>query len=134
MSEKEEEKKEGALPSVDTLRTLIAERTAASAAALAERTFSRDFSEKSVESQERYAHLKGIQDHYKHKGRWSNFLIFVMFGMVAFQSTLLGLVGAGIWDFTAYAWLLPILLGQNLAQIIGLAVFVVKALFKEISV
>ena len=74
-----------------------------------------------------------MQDHYKHKGRWSNFLMFVMFGMVAFQSVLLGFVGAGTWDFSKYQWLLPLLLGQNLAQIIGLAVFVVKALFKEQS-
>jgi hypothetical protein len=58
--------------------------------------------------------------------------MWVMAGMVVFQSVLLGLVGAGIWDFSAYDWLLPALLVQNLAQVIGLAVFVVKALFREI--
>lgn len=87
----------------------------------------------STESEERYAHLKGLQDHYKHKGYWSYFLMFVMLAMVVFQSILLGLVGAGVWDFSKYAWLLPALLVQNLAQIIGLAVFVVKALFKDIK-
>jgi hypothetical protein len=59
--------------------------------------------------------------------------MFVMAGMVIFQSVLLGLVGAGIWDFSRYAWLLPALLVQNLAQVIGLAVFVVKALFRDVG-
>ena len=59
--------------------------------------------------------------------------MFVMAGMIIFQSVLLGMVGAGVWDFTKYQWLLPVLLAQNLAQVIGLAVFVVKALFKDIK-
>ena len=53
--------------------------------------------------------------------------------MVVFQSALLTFVGLGWWDFTHYKWLVPILLVQNLAQIIGLAVFVVKSLFKDIT-
>lgn len=133
MSEHSDERKEETLPSVDILKSVIAAKAESNAAAVAERAFATQFHRTSVDAQERYAHLKGIQDHYKHKGRWSNFLMFVMFGMVAFQSALLALVGAGIWDFTEYAWLLPLLLGQNLAQIIGLAVFVVKALFKDIA-
>ncbi len=53
--------------------------------------------------------------------------------MVVFQSFLLWMVGGGFWDFSEYEWLLPALLAQNLAQIVGLAVFVVKALFKPIK-
>jgi hypothetical protein len=97
-----------------------------------ERKYLDKFRAKSTDTQESYAHLQGLRDHYKHKGKWSYFLMLVMAGMIIFQSALLGLVGAGIWDFSAYQWLLPALLVQNLAQIIGLAVFVVKALFKEV--
>ncbi len=53
--------------------------------------------------------------------------------MILFQWLLLGLVGVGIWDFTKYEWLLPVLLVQNLGQIIGLALVVVKSLFKDID-
>lgn len=117
------------LPTVDELREIV--RTGA--ANSLERTFNRRFSNASIEGQEKYEHLKGLRDHYKHKGRWSNFLMGVMAAMVIFQSVLLGLVGAGVWDFSAYDWLLPALLVQNLAQIIGLAVFVVKALFRDMK-
>lgn len=98
-----------------------------------QKEYMRKFGRLSVDAQERYAHLKGIQDHYRHKSHWSTFLMFVMAGMIIFQSVLLGMVGAGVWDFTKYQWLLPVLLAQNLAQVIGLAVFVVKALFKDIK-
>jgi hypothetical protein len=43
------------------------------------------------------------------------------------------MVGVDVWSFTKYEWLLPALLVQNLAQIVGLAVFVVKALFKDLD-
>ncbi len=91
------------------------------------------FIHKSVGAEIQYAHLRGLQDHYRHKSKWSWFLMGLMFGMVAFQSFLLYKVGAGAWDFTQYEWLLPLLLVQNLAQVVGLATFVVKALFKEIN-
>jgi hypothetical protein len=100
--------------------------------AVAEAQYADRFSRESASAQLEYAHLQGVRDHYRHKGKWSTFLMWVMAGMVVFQSVLLGLVGAGIWDFSAYDWLLPALLVQNLAQVIGLAVFVVKALFREI--
>ena len=80
-----------------------------------------------------YIHMEGVQDHYKHKKRWSWFIMALMAILLIFQCTLLGLVGYGIWNFEKYAWLLPALLVQNLAQIVGLAVFVVKALFRDIS-
>lgn len=53
--------------------------------------------------------------------------------MILFQSYLLLKVGVGDWDFSKYEWLLPALLVQNLAQVVGLAVFVVKALFKDLK-
>lgn len=120
---------DGPLPTVNELRASI--RHAESATL--ERRFARRFSSLSVEAQEKYEHLLGLRDHYKHKGRWSNFLMLIMAAMVVYQSVLLGMVGAGLWDFSKYEWLLPALLVQNLAQIIGLAVFVVKALFKDMK-
>jgi ABC-type transport system involved in cytochrome bd biosynthesis fused ATPase/permease subunit len=121
-------------------RDILAEVTAAlsqesqrQVPAAAEQRYSVRFRRQSSDAQREYAHLQGLRDHYRHKGRWSNFLMFVMAGMVIFQSVLLGLVGAGIWDFSRYAWLLPALLVQNLAQVIGLAVFVVKALFRDVG-
>lgn len=117
------------LPSVSTLKNALSEASTLSASI--EREYVRNFNSKSVASQEKYARLKGLQDHYKHKGRWSGFLMLLMAGMIGFQSWLLVEVGRGNWDFTAYDWLLPALLAQNLAQVVGLAVFVVRSLFSD---
>jgi len=121
-------------PSLPRPREILAEVAAAAVTpAVAEAKYTLRFSRESAAAQMEYAHLQGIRDHYRHKGRWSTFLMWVMAGMVIFQCVLLGLVGAGVWDFSQYEWLLPALLVQNLAQVIGLAVFVVKALFREIK-
>lgn len=115
------------LPSVEELK----EETADVEDDALQASFETDFWRYSSEQELNYVRLRALADHYKHKGRWSYFLMFVMLLMVVFQSVLLGMVGAGKWDFTDYEWLLPVLLVQNLAQIVGLAVFVVKALFKD---
>jgi hypothetical protein len=98
-----------------------------------ERDFSEGFEESSVKLETEYAHLQGIRDHYRHKGRWSYFLMALLGAMIAFQWVLLWKVGLHTWDFTQYEWLLPILLVQNLGQIIGLAFIVVKSLFRELK-
>lgn len=118
------------LPTVEALKAALAARSASENRNL-EKGFLRRFSTRSIESEERYARLTGLRDHFRHKGWWSFFLMFLMFGMVVFQCVLLGMVGSGQWDFTEYDWLLPALLGQNLAQIVGLAVFVVRSLFSD---
>lgn len=91
------------------------------------------FQNRAVRSEMEWAHLQAVRDHYEHKKKWSWFLIATIGGMVAFQWLLLFCVGLGWWDFTKYEWLLPILLVQNLGQIIGLAFVVVKSLFKDIK-
>lgn len=101
-------------------------------AAAVERSYLSRFSKQAAENEERYEHLKGLKDHYRHKKRWSLFIMVLMAAMVIFQSYLLIQVGRGVWDFSKYEWLLPALLVQNLAQVVGLAVFVVKALFRDI--
>jgi hypothetical protein len=98
-----------------------------------QRQFEREFSESAIQGEVAYAHLRGLTDHYRHKGKWSWFLMGLMGFMVVYQSVLLWMVGAGYWDFSRYDWLLPILLVQNFAQIVGLALFVVKALFSAMK-
>lgn len=98
-----------------------------------EREFSRRSQKDSVSSQTAYAHLKGIQDHYWHKGKWSWFLMGTVGLMLVFQSVLLVFVGLEKLNFENYEWLLPALLVQNLGQVIGLAVFAVKYLFSDIT-
>ena len=88
------------------------------------------FATESVQAQVDYTHLKGLRDHYWHKGKWSFFIMGIMAAMVIFQSYLLYKVGTNQWDFTRYAWLLPALLVQNLGQIVALALVVVKSLFR----
>ncbi|UWQ52740.1 hypothetical protein [Leisingera caerulea] len=117
----------------EVLKGLVAPQGGASEASKAEKQYLKRFRALSLESQTGYAHLQGIRDHYKHKGRWSNFLIFAIGGMLVFQSILLWRVGMGKLDFKDYDWLLPALLVQNLGQVIGLAVFAVKYLFSDIS-
>jgi hypothetical protein len=98
-----------------------------------ERQYADRFGRDAVSQQVQYAHLTGIRDHYRHKGRWSNFLIAAIAAMLLFQSFLLYKVGKGHWVFVEYEWLLPALLVQNLAQVVGLAVWAVKYLFSDIS-
>ena len=98
-----------------------------------EQRYIEGFRSASVQSQISYAHLTGIRDHYKHKGRWSYFLMAAIAAMLAFQSLLLVNVGLNVWNFQEYEWLLPALLVQNLAQVVGLAIWAVKYLFSDIS-
>lgn len=94
-----------------------------------ERIYEKKTTSKSINQQLEFAHLRGIQDHYKLKKQWSLTLTIALGFMIGFQSLLLGMVGSGWWDFSEYTWLLPALLVQNLGQIIGLVVIVVKSLF-----
>ena len=123
------EPKADSLPSVPDLKKGISK----TGSKKREDDFNQRFAEAAIKNERSYVHLKGLTDHYKHKGCWSYFLMFLMLLMIVFQSVLLGLVGGGIWTFEKYSWLLPALLAQNLAQIVGLAVFVVKALFKDMK-
>lgn len=98
-----------------------------------QKEFEEDFSKAAVRAELEWEHLHGLREHYKHKSRWSWFLMGLMGVMVLFQSILLIYVGIGKLSFVEYEWLLPALLVQNLGQIVGLSVFVVKALFKDIG-
>ena len=85
------------------------------------------------EADYRATHLQGARDHYYHKGKWSWFLKGVIGAMMLFQFALLFPVGLGWLDYTAYDWLLPVLLAQTFGQVTGLAVYAVRYLFSDIS-
>jgi len=119
------------LPRPEELKRDI--RSSASEIQTKEDVFIEQFTRVSIRSERQYVHLKGLQEHYAHKSMWSYFIMFLMFSMISFQSFLLYEVGVGAWSFEKYTWLLPALLVQNLAQIVGLAVFVVKALFTKMD-
>lgn len=108
-------------------------------ASLVEDDFRRMFSGRAIPQQEgyerlkEYVHVQGLRDHYELKASWSKFLMRLLGSMIVFQWVLLGMVGFGWWDFADYDWLLPILLVQNLGQILGLAYVVVKSLFKDLN-
>ena len=53
--------------------------------------------------------------------------------MILFQSELLVSVGLAWFDFTAYEWLLPVLLVQNFGQVVVLAVYAVRYLISDIG-
>lgn len=82
-----------------------------------------------TERQRAFASLKAFTDHHNGKRHWSIFMMFAIGSLIGFQMIILGLVGAGCWDFKEYQWLLPALLVQNFLQVIGLAQVVVKSLF-----
>jgi hypothetical protein len=92
-----------------------------------------EFARRSALSEIDYAKLVGLRDHFRHKRFWSWFLMAIMAAMVIFQSYLIWQVGIGAWNFKGYDWLLPTLMIQYLIQIVGLAVFVVRSLFKDMS-
>jgi hypothetical protein len=86
---------------------------------------------RSLDGAAKLAHLVGLKSHYQHKSYWSTCLLMLVIGLMVFQSVLIVFVGLNRMDFNNYQWLLPALLVQNLAQVVGLAVFVVRALFKD---
>ena len=88
---------------------------------------------RSRKSEEQYAHLKGIQSHYLHKNYWSWLLMGCIPLMIVFQMVFLYLVGTGKLDFREYDWLLPTFLVQSFGQVIGLAVYAVRSLFRDIT-
>lgn len=117
----------------DVLGSISIDTASASKASTDEKQYSERIRTLAIEQQTAFEHLIGIRDHYRQKNRWSRFLMGAIAGMLIFQCILLALVGSGIWDFTAYDWLLPALLVQNLAQVVGLAVWAVKYLFSDIT-
>lgn len=121
------------MPTADEMRAAVEGADVVSSESIDELSYEERFRRIAVRSETDYTNLKALQDHYDHKNKWSHFLMGIMAALVGFQCFLLAMVGFGYWNFVAYKWLLPVLLVQNLGQVIGLAVFVVKALFKDMD-
>jgi len=117
------------IPSVDELKEQVEPVFGEAGQEDYELSFSVDASR----AERAYLHLSGLDDHYRHKKKWSAWLLALIICMMIFQSATIVLVGLKWLDFAEYKWLLPALLVQNLAQVVGLAVFVVKSLFKEMK-
>ncbi len=100
---------------------------------VAEKEFEGEFDRQRIEAEREYTKLQGLRDHFRHKKHWSNFLMLIMGFMVCFQSLLIVCVGVDWWNFRDYEWLLPTLMIQYLLQIVGLATFVVRSLFKDVQ-
>jgi hypothetical protein len=79
MSENEEKND---LPSVKDVRDQIT--VSLGQEVKAQSNFERDFKNASIAQQAEYAHLAGLVDHYRHKGRWSWFLMALLFLMIFF--------------------------------------------------
>lgn len=86
-----------------------------------------------LDGEERWTKIRGLEAHFAHKSLWSGVLIVTIAWMVLFESILVACVGMGWWDFTKYSWLIPTLMIQFLAQIVGLGLLVVKSLFKDMD-
>lgn len=102
-------------------------------AVTAEDEWVHDAHDKLWEARLRWTKVRGMRDHFIHKGWWSGCLLGTIMWMVFFESLLVACVGFGWWDFSEYSWLVPTLMIQFLAQIVGLGLLVVKSLFKEMT-
>lgn len=120
------------LPSVEELREEV-KKDSKSKEKDKEEEFDFKFQTESILQQAEYARVTGIKQHYNHKSYWSFFIMAIMTVMVVFQCVLLGMVGGNSWRFSQYKWLLPALMVQNLAELVGLAVIVVRSLFKDMK-
>jgi hypothetical protein len=123
----EEAPPKGRLPSVEEMRAAVS--AVRSSPNDIQAGYERRFEASSITAETEYTHLRGLRDHYAQKRIWSWAIMLLMTFMIGFQSWVVWKVGIGVWHFANYKWLLPALLVQNLAQIIALALVVVKSLF-----
>jgi hypothetical protein len=112
-------KADESLPTLEEMKRTVSGETPETV--LDEEIFERTFEKDAGKLEFDFVHLKGLEDHYKHKSYWSKFLMTLIGAMFFFQMILLYKVGIGEWSFEKYQWLIPALLVQNLAQIVGLA-------------
>ena len=83
------------------------------------------------ESDEAKHHIDGVRKFYNMRTKWSWFLLGCIAALLLFHIGLTIGIGVGVLDFSKYQWFLPLVIVENFAQIITLAVVVVKFLFSE---
>ena len=79
-------------------------------------------------------HLEGLRAFYRLRKKWSWFILVCISLLILFQIVVTVMVGCGVLDFKEYKWFLPMVITENFAQIIGLAIIVVTFLFSAKAV
>lgn len=96
-------------------------------------TIEAQFAKAAEDAAQQKAHTEGLKTYYFHRKLWSWFLIACIAVTLIFQIWLTISVGLGGLDFHEYAWFLPVVVTENFAQVIGLALIVVNFLFDKQS-
>jgi len=76
-------------------------------------------------------HATGWEGFYALRSRWSTFIMFAIGTLVLFQIGLTLAIGTKWINFDNNKLFLNLVIGENFAQIVGLAYIVVKCLFKD---
>lgn len=69
----------------------------------------------------------------KLRARWSYFILLLLLLIVLYEAILVVLIGLDILVFVDYEWLIEIVIGGSIAQILGLPIIVAKFLFNPKS-
>lgn len=76
-------------------------------------------------------HREGTKDFYKLRSTWSSLIGWCIVFLIIFQGAVTASVGFNLINFKDYPWFLEVIVTENFAQIIGLAIIVVKFLFNH---
>ena len=77
------------------------------------------------------ARIRGLEDFYDLRRRWSRSLVKILWTLIALQAVLLGAVGLGLLQFADYKPFLAAQAGVYFLQIAGMCLVVVKFLFHD---
>lgn len=80
---------------------------------------------------ERETERIGRQKYYELRDKWSKYLAGFILLTLLFQFWLTFFIGKGWIDFTDYEPYLYLIVGENFTHIIGMAVIIVKFLFRD---
>jgi hypothetical protein len=73
--------------------------------------------------------LAGREQFFILQKSWSSWLLIWISALLMFHVALTVCVGRGWLDFTAYPYFLPMVVGQNFLQIVGMGLVIVKFLY-----
>jgi hypothetical protein len=69
----------------------------------------------------------------KLRGRWSGWLLGWITTLIVFQILLTGLVGTRLFTFSDHQYFLPLVIGQNVIQVVGMGYVIVKFLYPALG-
>lgn len=76
-------------------------------------------------------HIKGWEQYYELRNGWSNILKWLVGTMVFFQISLTIAIGRNWLNFSTFSAFPYLIIGENFAQIVGMAYIVVNFLFPK---